>query len=95
MLDYLDDVVDDIQAIYGVGDPLSMPGPRFLRHAARLPLRSGAVAYALTRDHGEEGGQVQQAAAQPAVAEGTADDIAALAAASQHPGFPGIAYAGG
>lgn len=93
MLDLLDDVVDDISVFHRVDDPLSLPSPRFFRHAQRLPVRGGAVTAVLQAiDQPQEVTTTIPAAE---VAEGTADDIAALAALSQNPGFPGIGYSGG
>lgn len=89
-------MVDDIQAIYRVADPLAMPSPRFFAHAQRLPIRGGAVAHVLARELQPEQttGVVEQAGAySPPASEGTTDDVASIAAMSQHPGFPSIGYA--
>jgi hypothetical protein len=104
VLDLLDDVVDDIAVLYRVpyDDVLQLPSSRFFSIAERLPLRGGAVTAALTDKGAAHGGDQEWLpgpdtgpASPSVVAAGTANDIASLAAASQHPGFPGIGYSGG
>lgn len=76
---------------------MALPSSRFLRMAQRLKYRDGAVRHALLAVQGE----VSTAAPQPPAAADVVEDferdnsadIAALAAASQTPGFPGIGYA--
>lgn len=94
VVEVLDDVVDDIQAIFGAEDPLDLDCARFFRHAARLPLRGGAVQHAF----GNTPDPAAAPAGPPLVARpGPAEDgadIAALAVMSRHPGFPTIGYSG-
>lgn len=108
MVDHLDDVVDDISVFHRVPyeEVLELPSSRFLRMAARLPLRGGAVTHALAAAEGQ-GAEVvaAPAAAAPAPAalqysvpavtdEDNSGEIAAIAAMSQNrAGFPSIGYA--
>jgi hypothetical protein len=77
-----------------VDDPMALPSSRFFRMAERLHLRGGAVTAARASSRTVEREEWSPPPA-PVIAEGTASDIAALAAMSQHPGFPGIGYSGG
>jgi hypothetical protein len=64
--------------------------------AERLHLRGGAVSHAFARVHAaafEE--EVTTPAPPSAQKPATELDIATVAAMSQHPGFPGIAYTRG
>lgn len=75
-----------------VDDWTTLPSPRFFRMAERLHLRDGAVraARALT---GREEVNTGPAPAPVAAAPQQPDlDISTVAAMSQQPGFPSIAY---
>lgn len=79
-----------------VEDWRRLPSSRYFSLAERLVHYQGAVRALLVAE------QEPQAATRPtgglrgpSVAAGTAEDIAALAAMSQNPGFPGIGYSGG
>lgn len=71
-----------------MADPLALPSSRFFRKAARLGLRGGAVTAALAEMRAAAGAAPVLSAV-PEVSPST------LALISDHPGFPGIEYAGG
>ncbi|TFV90386.1 hypothetical protein [Blastococcus sp. CT_GayMR16] len=83
-----------------VDEPLELPSSRFFQHAQRLYVRGGAVTAALATA-GPVGREEMIAppppptSSAPGISAGTPDDIAAMAAMSQNPGFPGIGYSGG
>lgn len=88
-----------MSVFHRVDDPLELPSSRFFRMAQRLPLRGGAVSAAVAEAQTDREPwpreEVHPSSQSSGMAEGTADDIAAMAAMSQNPGFPGIGYSGG
>lgn len=94
VLECLDDVVDDLRVFHHERDPLSLPAPRFFGMAERLPLRGGAVTFALR--------QAAEAEQNPAAAAGTPiaedlPDISELVGVSgpNSRGLPWIEYRNG
>lgn len=73
---------------------MALPSSRYFRMVERLPLRGGAVTHALAAKEAAEG--PAEPAARALVTPPTSDtDGAIMASLSDHPGFPGIEYAGG
>lgn len=99
MLDYQADIDDDLSVFHRVDDPMQLSSSRYFRMVERLPLRDGAVRFALRAKFGDTPEYAGTAPAGPG-ADGAepmtmVDDVAELAAMSQQPGFPGIAYTSG
>lgn len=93
MLDYLDEIESDLSVFHQVRDLEELDAPRFYRWATQLPHYDGALRGRLRMEMARD-----KAAPQPAAAASPAPaDVhpEVLAAMSDHPGFPGIEYAGG
>jgi hypothetical protein len=88
VLDYLEDVESDLSVFHRVDDFTALSSVRFYSLTSRLPHYDGAVRHVLTAATAEE----RQRPALRAVPDISPSTLEAI---SDHPGFPGIEYAGG
>lgn len=96
VLDYLEDIASDLSVFHRVDDPMALSSSRYFLWAERLPAYEGAVRAALLRDTKPPVvGVPDGLGAAPPAEPPTEVSPAALAAMSDHPGFPSIEFTGG
>lgn len=92
VLVYLDEVESDLSVFHRIDDIRAVPSSRFYRLAEQLPHYDGAVRHVLTAAVAEAQQPQQQRGPLRAVPDISPSTLQAI---SDHPGFPGIEYAGG